>query len=201
MAAAGVRQSRRAVPSRTGSAGVILRGWELITRPGCYQRPGQCGHCRPRSRSWTRPARGRTIRTSATARPIPLSASSAAWRRGTDRWRSRSPIIWSAVRMLRTRPDSEAAGDRDMAPRPRAHWGPGRRHKGHRGGQPDPGRLRTRRCTTKGSGPARAPGPTSSALPGPSALCGHLRCPGPGEGLARGRLWRCRGWRSKRRGG
>jgi putative transposase len=33
--------------------GVILRGWELITRPGCYQRPGQCGHCRSRSRSWT----------------------------------------------------------------------------------------------------------------------------------------------------
>jgi len=67
MAATGVRQSRRAVPSRTGSAGVILRGWELITRPGCHQRPGQCGHCRSRSRSWTRPARGSTIRTSATA--------------------------------------------------------------------------------------------------------------------------------------
>jgi crotonobetainyl-CoA:carnitine CoA-transferase CaiB-like acyl-CoA transferase len=63
----GVRQSRRAVPSRTGSAGVILRGWELITRPGCHQRPGQCEYCRSRSRSWTRPARGSTIRTSATA--------------------------------------------------------------------------------------------------------------------------------------
>ena len=59
MAAAGVRQSRRAVPSRAGSAGVILRGWELITRPGCHQRPGQCEHCRSHSRSWTRPARGR----------------------------------------------------------------------------------------------------------------------------------------------
>jgi hypothetical protein len=62
-----VCQSRRTVPSRAGSAGVILRGWELITRPGCRQRPGQCEHCRPRSRSWTRPARGSTIRTSATA--------------------------------------------------------------------------------------------------------------------------------------
>jgi hypothetical protein len=62
----GVHQSRRAVPSRAGSAGVILRGWELITRPGCHQGPGQRKHCRWRSRSWTRPARGSAIRTSAT---------------------------------------------------------------------------------------------------------------------------------------
>ncbi len=55
MAATGVRQSRRAVPSRAASAGVILRAWELITRPGCHQRPGQCEHCRSRSRSWTSP--------------------------------------------------------------------------------------------------------------------------------------------------
>ena len=67
MATTGVRQSRRAVPSRAGSAGVILRGWELITPPGCDQRPGQCEHCWSRSRSWTRPAHACTIRTSATA--------------------------------------------------------------------------------------------------------------------------------------
>jgi RNA polymerase sigma factor (sigma-70 family) len=65
MASTGVRQSRRAVPSRTGSAGVILRGWELITRPGCHQRPGQCEHCRSLSRSWTRLARGSTASSAA----------------------------------------------------------------------------------------------------------------------------------------
>ena len=48
MAATGVGQSRRAAPSRAGSAGVILRGWELITRPGCHQGPGQCERCRSR---------------------------------------------------------------------------------------------------------------------------------------------------------
>ena len=37
----GVRQSRRAVPSRTGSAGVILRGWELIIGPGCGEEDEQ----------------------------------------------------------------------------------------------------------------------------------------------------------------
>jgi len=36
--------------------------------------------------------------------------------------------------------------------------------------------------------------PASSAVPDPSALCRHLRCPGPVDGLARGWLWRCRGW-------
>ncbi len=48
---------KASAPSRAGSAGVILRGWELIIRPGCHRRPGQCEHCRPRSRSWTRPVR------------------------------------------------------------------------------------------------------------------------------------------------
>jgi hypothetical protein len=67
MATTGVRQSRRAAPSRTGSPGVILRGWKLIIGPGCHESPGQCEHCRPRSRSWTRPARGNTVRTSAAA--------------------------------------------------------------------------------------------------------------------------------------
>jgi hypothetical protein len=32
-----------------------------------------------------------------------------SWSRGTDRWRSRSPITWSAVRMPRTRPGSATA--------------------------------------------------------------------------------------------
>jgi energy-coupling factor transporter ATP-binding protein EcfA2 len=40
------------VPSRVGSAGVILRGWELITRAGCHQRN--------RSSIW--PGRGRRDR-------------------------------------------------------------------------------------------------------------------------------------------
>ena len=44
-------------------------------------------------------------------------------------------------------------------------------------------------------------GPASSALPDPPALCRHPGCPGPGDGLARGWLWRTRGWWSKRRGG
>jgi hypothetical protein len=38
-------------------------------------------------------------------------------------------------------------------------------------------------------------------LSDPRPLCRHPRCPGPGDGLARGWLWRCRGWWSKRRGG
>jgi hypothetical protein len=66
MATIGARQSRHAAPSRTGSSGVILREWKLIIRPGCYQSPGQCEHCRSRSSSWIRPARGSTTRTSAT---------------------------------------------------------------------------------------------------------------------------------------
>ena len=56
-AVTGVRRSRRAVPSRAGSAGVILRGWKLITPPGRHRSPGQCEHCRSRSRSRTRPVR------------------------------------------------------------------------------------------------------------------------------------------------
>jgi hypothetical protein len=63
--------------------------------------------------------------------------------------------------------------------------GPGRRRRGRRGGQPDPGRLQ-RRCTTKGSGPAWTPGAAGSAVPDPLALCRHPWCPGPGDGLARG---------------
>ena len=74
MAGACAGQSRR-VPSRVGSAGVILRGWELITRAGCHRRPGQREHCRSRSRLWARPARGSTIRTSATTGPIRLAAA------------------------------------------------------------------------------------------------------------------------------
>lgn len=67
LAATSVRQSHRTVPSPAGAAGVILRGWKLITRPGRHRRPGQCEHCRSRSRSRTWPASASTIRTSATA--------------------------------------------------------------------------------------------------------------------------------------
>jgi len=38
-------------------------------------------------------------------------------------------------------------------------------------------------------------------LAGTPPLCGHPGCPALGDGLARGWLWRCRGWWSKRRGG
>jgi hypothetical protein len=38
-------------------------------------------------------------------------------------------------------------------------------------------------------------------LAGLPPLCRHPRCPAPGDGLARGWLWRCRGWWSKERGG
>lgn len=128
MAATRVRQSRRVVPSRAGSAGVILRGWELISRPGCHRRPGQCGRCRSQSRSLTRTARGRR-------------------------------------------------------------------------GQPDPGRLQPGGVRRRVLVPRGRLGRPVRPYPDPLALCRHPGCSGPGDGLARGWLWRCRGWWSKRRGG
>jgi hypothetical protein len=35
--------------------------------------------------------------------------------------------------------------------------------------------VATRRCTTKGAGPAWMPGPAGSALPDPPSLCRHPR--------------------------
>ena len=46
----------------------------------------------------------------------------------------------------------------------------------------------------EGSDPAWTPGPPSSALPDLSVLCRHPRCPRPGDDVARGWLWRTRGW-------
>lgn len=128
MAATRVRQSRRVVPSRAGSAGVILRGWELIPRPGCHRRPGQCGRCRWQSRSLTRTARGRR-------------------------------------------------------------------------GQPDPGRLQPGGVRRRVLVPRGRLGRPVRPYPDPLALCRHPGCSGPGDGLARGWLWRCRGSWSKRGGG
>src|SRR5579863_6158358 len=42
IALASIPASPVAGPSRARSAGVILRGWELITRPGCHRRPAGC---------------------------------------------------------------------------------------------------------------------------------------------------------------
>ena len=105
------------VPSRVGSAGVILRGWELITRAG---------------------------------------------------WPPEAGAVRAAVTLM---DQARARKGRPARSRP----------------------IATRRCTTKGSGPVWTPGLPSSALPDPPALCRHPGCPGPGDGLARGWLWRCRG--------
>ena len=40
--------------------------------------------------------------------------------------------------------------------------------------------IATRRCTTKGSGPAWTPGSARSASPDPPASCTHRGCPGAG---------------------
>lgn len=40
--------------------------------------------------------------------------------------------------------------------------------------------IATRRCTTKGAGPAWTPGPTGSALPDPAAIMQASEVPGAG---------------------
>jgi hypothetical protein len=105
-------------------------------------------------------------------------------------------VIMSAGRA----PRIASARDRDMAPRPRAHGGRVAAIETAGAASQIPADCNPE-VYDEGFWSRGTPGSASSALPDPPALCRHLRCPGPGDGLARGRLWGTRGWWSKRRGG
>ena len=62
-----------------------------------------------------------------------------------------------------------------------------------RGGQSDPGRLPPGGVPRRVLVPAWTPGRPVRPYRTPPPLCRRPRYPGPGDGLARGWLWRCRG--------
>jgi hypothetical protein len=87
-----------------------------------------------------------------------------------------------------------------MASRPGSHGGPGRRHKDRRGASQIPADCNPE-VYDEGFWSRVDAWVGQFGRTGPAAIVQASEVPGAGDGLARGWLWRCRGWWSKRRGG